>query len=161
MRPELALSAARLHGFVRAGGNLVTLYHRPWDAWDPRRIPPSFLKIGQPSLRWRVTDEAASVTVLEPQHPLLNRPNRIGAADWDGWHKERGLYFAAEWDDAYRPLLSMADPGERPLEGALVSADIGKGRHTHTSLTLHHQMEQLVPGAFRIMTNLIAPRETA
>jgi LmbE family N-acetylglucosaminyl deacetylase len=157
-RPELSASPARLHAYVRDGGNLVTLYHRPWDAWDPHRVPPSFLKIGQPSLRWRVTDETAAVEVLEPQHPLLNRPNRIGAEDWVGWRKERGLYFAAEWDAVYRPLLSMADPGETPLKGALVSADIGKGRHTHTSLTLHHQMEQLVPGAFRLMANLVTPR---
>jgi hypothetical protein len=54
----------------------------------------------------------------------------------------------------------MGDPGELPLEGALLSADIGKGRHTHTSLTLHHQMEHLVPGAFRLMANLVTPRET-
>ncbi|MGH6924439.1 MAG: PIG-L family deacetylase [Propylenella sp.] len=160
MRPELAAAAARLHHFVRAGGNLVTLYHRPWDAWDPERIPPAFLRIGQPSLRWRVTDETAAVTVLEPDHPLLNRPNRIVADDWSGWHKERGLYFAAEWDPAYRPLLSMSDPGEPPLQGALLAADIGRGRHVHTSLVLHHQMERLVPGAFRLIANLVTPRET-
>jgi hypothetical protein len=159
-RPELVSAAARVHAFVREGGNLVTLYHRPWDAWDPHRVPPSYLRIGQPSLRWRVTDETAAVTPLEPQHPLLTRPNVIDAEDWGGWHKERGLYFSAEWDDVYEPLLSMGDPGELPLEGALLSADIGKGRHTHTSLTLHHQMEHLVPGAFRLMANLVTPRET-
>jgi len=159
MRPELAAAAPRLHAYVRDGGNLVTLYHRPWDAWDPDRIPPAYLRVGQPSLRWRVTDETAAVTVLEPQHRLLNHPNRIGADDWAGWHKERGLYFAAEWDAAYRPLLSMADPGERQLEGALLTADIGKGRHTHTSLILHLQMENLVPGAFRLMANLVTPRD--
>ncbi len=158
MRPELAAAATRLHDFVRGGGNLVTLYHRPWDGWDPKQIPPAFLKIGQPSLRWRVTDENAAVTILAPDHPLLNQPNHIAADDWDGWHKERGLYFAAEWDPVYRPLLSMADAGEEPLRGALLSAEIGKGRHTHTSLVLHHQMEHLVPGAFRLMANLVTPR---
>jgi LmbE family N-acetylglucosaminyl deacetylase len=158
MRPELAAAAARLHDFVRGGGNLVTLYHRPWDGWDPKQVPPAFLKIGQPSLRWRVTDENAAVKVLVPNHPLLNQPNHIAAGDWEGWHKERGLYFAAEWDSVYRPLLSMADPGEEPLQGALLSAEIGKGRHTHTSLVLHHQMEHLVPGAFRLMANLVTPR---
>ena len=155
-RPELARAMPRVHRWVEAGGRLVTLYHRPWDGWDPETVPPRRLEIGRPSLRWRVTDENAAVTVLAPEHPLLNAPNRIGEADWAGWHKERGLYFARSWDDAYAPLLSMADPGEAPLEGALLCASIGAGRHVHTSLILHHQMEQLVPGAFRLMANLVA-----
>ncbi len=154
-RPVLRSVMPAVHRWVEAGGNLVTLYHRPWDAWDPARIPCRPLEIGAPSLRWRVTDESAEVTHLDPGHPLLTGPNRIGASDWDGWVKERGLYFAKSWDRAYVPLLSMADPGEAPLTGALLSAAIGLGRHTHTSLVLHHQMENLVPGAFRLMANLV------
>lgn len=158
MRTRTALRAAlpRVHAWVERGGHLVTLYHRPWDGWDPDRVPPRRLCIGQPSLRWRVTDERAHVQVLEPEHPLLTTPNRIGEADWQGWHKERGLYFASDWDAAYRPLLSMADPGEAPLQGALLSADIGAGRHVHTSLILHHQMARGVSGAYRLMANLLA-----
>lgn len=156
-RPELAAKTAQLHEWVRAGGNLVTLYHRPWDNWDPATTAPAFLEIGKPSLRWRVTDENAEVTYLEPDHPLLNTPNKIGPEDWAGWHKERGLYFASKWDEAYTPLFSMTDPDEEPHLGSLLSAKIDKGRHTHTSLILHHQMEKLVPGAFRLMANLVAP----
>ncbi len=100
---------------------------------------------------------AAAVTVLAPEHPLLTRPNVIDVADWEGWDKERGLYFACAWDDAYRPLLAMSDTGEAPPKGALVSAIIGKGRHTHASLVLHHQFDRLVPGAFRLMANLVQP----
>jgi hypothetical protein len=51
----------------------------------------------------------------------------------------------------------MHDVDEQPLKGALVSGVIGKGRHTHTSLVLHHQMDALVPGAFRLMANLVQP----
>lgn len=156
-RPDLAAAVGRIHAWIRAGGHLVTFYHRPWDGWDPEATPPAFLRIGQPSLRWRVTDQAAAVEVLLPDHPLLTRPNRIGPTDWEGWQKERGLYFAAAWDEAYRPLLSMADPGEAPLQGALLSAAVGRGRHTHTSLVLHTQMDRLVPGAFRLMANLVQP----
>ncbi|MDJ0629965.1 MAG: PIG-L family deacetylase [Rhodobacter sp.] len=156
-RAGLAEAAPVLRNWVEAGGHLLTLYHRPWDNWDPDHVPPGRLEIGQPSLRWRVTDETAEVTHLIPDHPLLAGPNRIGQSDWDGWHKERGLYFAKRWDGAYRPLLSMADPGEDPHRGALVSAEIGQGRHTHCALILHHQMEKLVPGGFRLMANLIAP----
>lgn len=154
-RPVLQTIMSSIHQWVHDGGNLLTLYHRPWDDWNEHTIPPKRLKIGKPSLRWRVTDEKAKVTHRLPEHPLLNTPNVINAADWRGWHKERGLYFAAQWDEAYEALLSMSDPEESPHTGALLSAQIGAGRHTHTSLILHHQMEQLVPGAFRLMANLV------
>jgi hypothetical protein len=52
----------------------------------------------------------------------------------------------------------MGDPGESH-DGALLAADVGTGRHVHTSLVLHTQMENLVPGGFRLMANLVAPRE--
>ncbi len=157
-RPGLAEVMPALHTWVEAGGTLVTLYHRPWDNWDALTTAPRPLEIGQPSLRWRVTDEAAQVTHLV-DHAVLSTPNPIGPEDWRGWVKERGLYFAKSWDAAYTPLLSMADPEEAPLTGALLVADIGKGRHVHSSLILHHQMANLVPGAFRLMANLIAPRQ--
>jgi LmbE family N-acetylglucosaminyl deacetylase len=158
-RPELSRSQPRLHDFVRQGGHLVTQFHRPQDGWHG--APPERLEIGQPSIRWRVCDPEAPIAVLSPDHPLLTYPNRIGAEDWSGWKKERGLYFASSWDEAYVPLLAMADPGEAPLKGGLLSAAIGKGRHTHVSLTLSHQMDELVPGAFRLFANLAqgaAPR---
>ena len=158
-RPDLAAALENVHRFVEDGGNLVTLYHRP-DEWDADRVPPRRLRVGSPSLRWRVTDPTAEVRVLEPGHPLLNEPNVIGAGDWAGWNKERGLYFAADWDDAYRPLLSMHDPNEQPLRGALVSGRVGKGRHSHVSLILHHQLDRLVPGAFRLLANLVASAPT-
>lgn len=156
-RPDLAAATGRLRDWVEAGGHLVTLYHRPSDGWTPGSTPPRPLTIGSPSLRWRVTNPAAPVTILVPDHPLLAGPNRITAADFDGWNKERGLYFASGWDAAYQPLLSMSDTGEEPLTGSLLSGRIGKGRHTHTSLVLHHQLDHLVPGAFRLMANLLQP----
>ena len=158
-RPDLVENISAIHDWVRNGGHLVTLYHRPSDGWEPETIPLAYLKIGSPSIRFRVTDANAEVTVLEPEHPLLNYPNTIGAEDWADWDKERGLYFAEEWDEAYVPLLSMHDTGEDPLEGSLLSAQIGAGRHTHTSLILHHQLDHLVPGAFRLLANLVQPAE--
>nr|WP_201864143.1 PIG-L family deacetylase [Microvirga soli] len=157
LRRDLQGATARLHRFVEEGGHLVTLYHRPTDAWDPAATPPRRLVIGSPSLRWRVTDPAAPVTVLKPEHPLLTSPNRIDAGDWQGWDKERGLYFAAEYDAVYEELLALNDPGENPLRGSLISARIGRGRHTHVSLVLHHQLDNLVPGAFRLLANLVQP----
>jgi len=154
-RPVLFQNMAYIHGWIENGGHLLTLYHRPWDNWDPQTVTPRFLEIGQPSLRFRVTDEQAVVKHLLPDHPLLNIPNTISTEDWEQWQKERGLYFAKQWHDDYQALLSMGDPDEAPLNGGLLSAEIGQGRHTHTSLILHHQMVQLVPGSFRLMANLL------
>ncbi|WP_118136978.1 PIG-L family deacetylase [Oceanicella sp. SM1341] len=156
-RPDLARAVPRLHRFVARGGHLITLYQRPDQGWDAERTPPLPLQIGTPSLRWRVTDPSAPVALLAPDHPLLAGPNRITAADFDGWDKERGLYFAARRHPAYTALLSMADPGEAPLDGALVSARVGAGRHSHVALALHHQLDRMVPGAFRLLANLAAP----
>lgn len=156
-RNGLAAQMPRIHRWTKSGGTLLTLYHRPWDNWEPSTIPPAFLEIGQPSLRWRVTDQTAVVTHLS-DHPILSFPNQITAADWDGWHKERGLYFAKNWDAAYAPLVEMADPDEALHQGALLAADIGAGRHVHCALILHLQMEALVPGAFALMANILAKR---
>lgn len=159
-RPGLSALSGRIRSWVEAGGTLVTLYHRPRDNWTPDTTPPRRIEIGQPSLRWRVTDENAAVTHLEPGHPVLTGPNPIGPEDWAGWTKERGLYFAKSWDLVYRPLLEMPDPDEAPHRGALLAGDIGQGRHCHVALGLHVQMENLTPGAFRLMANLIARRES-
>jgi hypothetical protein len=156
-RPALHAALPAVHRWVAAGGNLVTFHHRPWDAWDPAATPPARLEIGKPSVRFRVTDPAAAVTHLVPDHPVLNAPNPIGPEDWAGWVKDRGLYLARDWDPAYSALLSMSDAGEAPMTGALLSGRIGAGRHSHCALSLNHQMENLVPGAFRLMANLVAP----
>lgn len=156
-RPDLAAATDKLRAWVEAGGHLLTLYHRPSDGWVPDATPPRRIVIGSPSLRWRVTNPAAPVAILAPSHKLLSGPNQIGPSDWAGWDKERGLYFAADWDSAYEPLLSLHDAGEKSLTGALISAPVGKGRHTHASLALHHQLDRLVPGAFRLMANFVQP----
>lgn len=155
-RPALAAARPALHSWVYAGGKLVTLYHRPTDAWDPDLTPPQHIAIGAPSYRWRITDPAAPVRILAPDSSLMHTPNRIGPGDWDGWVRERGLYFASEWDSAYRPVLEIADPDMPPLRGALLEAKIGSGTHVHVALALHHQFEAMVPGAFRLLSNLVS-----
>ena len=151
-RADLRRGLTKLHAFVRAGGHLVTFYHRPVDGWSG--VPLARITIGTPSVRWRTTRADAPVMHLEPHHGLLTKPNVITAADWSGWAKERGLYFASAWDGVYQPLLAMSDPDEAPLHGALLSGTFGNGRHTHCALALHTQLDALVPGAFRLLANL-------
>jgi hypothetical protein len=103
-----------------------------------------------------VSDELASVTVLTPEHPLFNEPNRIGASDFQGWVQERGLYFAHEWDERYEAPLEMADPGEEPKRGSLLMARYGEGLYVYNGLSLFRQLPAGVPGAFRLLANLLS-----
>jgi LmbE family N-acetylglucosaminyl deacetylase len=154
---DLTATSPFLRDYVENGGNLVTQYNRTDDDWNNETTPPRPITIGTPSFNWRITDPDAVVTHLKPDHHLLNAPNKIGVADWQNWHQERGLYFPMAASPEYEFLLSMSDHGKTPLEGALISASIGNGWHHHCSLILHHQLEHQVPGAARLLANLITP----
>jgi hypothetical protein len=104
----------------------------------------------------RVTEENATVELLDPKHRIFNLPNQIGARDFEGWVQERGLYFANEWDSHYSPLLSMHDQGEPPRKGALLVTSFGKGTFIYTGLAFFRQLPAGVPGAFRLFANLLA-----
>jgi len=50
----------------------------------------------------------------------------------------------------------MNDPGERPDEGSLLVARYGKGYFTYTGLVFFRELPAGVPGAYRLLANLIA-----
>ena len=143
-----------LKEWIHQGGRLVTQYHRPIDRWNPDSTPPGRIVIGSPSIRWRITNPNALIEVLNPEHISMKVPNKIDTNDWKGWVKERGLYFASEWDERYEALVQVADPGEPALLGGLLFGRFGQGSHVHCALNLFYQMDHLVTGAFRIFANL-------
>ena len=63
-------------------------YQRP-DGLKTKEFAPYPLRLSQ----GRVTDENATVTFLAPDHPALTTPNKITAADFQGWVQERGIYY--------------------------------------------------------------------
>jgi len=109
--------------------------------------------------RDRVTVEEAPPTFLQRDHPLLNVPNKITSADFDGWVQERGLYFCGSLDEHYTPLIAWNDPGEQPLNGGLITCDYGKGRYVYTGISFFRQLPAGVPGAYRLFANLISGPE--
>ncbi len=149
--PVLARTNGRLLDYVRNGGLLIVQYQQyPFVQGGYAPYP---LEIARP--HDRVTDETAAVVVLDPSSPVFQTPNRIGPEDWDGWVQERGLYFARSWAPEYTPLLAMADPGGPELKGALLGAKLGKGRYVYTGLAFFRQLPAGVPGAYRLLANLI------
>lgn len=149
--------------YVEDGGTLVVQYNTSPRfglsgvedfVIDPATLGPYPMKI----TRDRVTVEEAPPTFLAPKHPLLNTPNKITAADFDGWVQERGLYFLRDFEEHYTPLIAWNDPGEEPMNGGLVTCDHGKGRYVYTGISFFRQLPAGVPGAYRLFANLISPR---
>jgi len=146
-------AAEKLWAYVRAGGNLVVQYN------TNNRIGPVVARIAPDSFtitRDRITDEKAAVNFLAPAHPALNVPNKISAQDFDGWIQERSIYHASKWAPTYTPILSMADPGEKANDGALIIAPHGKGNVVYTGLAFFRELPAGVPGAYRLFANLLA-----
>jgi LmbE family N-acetylglucosaminyl deacetylase len=150
--PALPRDNNRLLDYVRAGGLVIVQYQQyPFIQGGYAPYP---MEIARP--HDRITDETATVTPLDPNHPVFTTPNRITEADWEGWVQERGLYFAHTWNDKYTPLLAMADPGGPELKGGLLLARLGKGRYVYTGLAFFRQLPAGVPGAYRLLANLLA-----
>ena len=106
--------------------------------------------------RDRITVEESPVKIIAPDHPVVNYPNKITLADFDGWVQERGLYFPDEWDEAFVPILSSKDPGEEAMEGSLLIAEYGSGNFIYSGLSWFRELPAGVPGAYRLLANMIA-----
>ena len=149
-RADLQAASAQLLDFARAGGTVVVQYNRG----SLGSLAPYEMRVGRGSPR--VADETAAVRLLDARAPVFTTPNRITDEDFEGWVQERGLYFAAEWDDAYTPLLELADPGEEPRRGSLLVAPLGDGVFVYTALSFFRQWSARVPGAYRLFANLVS-----
>jgi hypothetical protein len=155
-RKDLAANLPGLFAYVENGGTVIAQYNRP-TRLAAEKLGPYELSIQGSAPDLRVTDEKAPVTFLVPDHPALNRPNRIGPADFDGWFQERGAYFPSRWDeDRYAALLAMSDPGEAPLRSSLLIAQHGRGYYVYTGLAFFRQLPAGVPGAYRLLANLVS-----
>ena len=152
--PGLRNNHAQLMKYVANGGTYLVQY-----LTSNRQRPLGDVPIGPFPFtvdQGRVTDENAALRIIDPTEPALNTPNRLGPDDYRGWIQERGLYFAATWDPRYKPLFSTNDAGEAPLEGAVIVARHGKGAFVYTGIGFFRQLPEGVPGAYRLLANLLA-----
>ncbi|HET9766370.1 MAG TPA: LmbE family protein, partial [Thermoanaerobaculia bacterium] len=150
--PELAAANSRLSDFVRDGGLLVVQSQRA--DYFTKKLAPLSLEMARGNAT-RTTDETAPVRLLQPEHTVFTTPNVLEASDWEGWVQERGLYYPQTWDEAYVPLIAMADPGKPELEGALLVAPYGQGIFVYTGIAFFRQLPAGVPGAYRLFANLL------
>lgn len=152
VRTDLVSHLPGLFAYVEAGGNVIEQYNRPGHDLKTDQLTPYSLHISGD----RVTDETAPMTFLAPENPVLNNPNKITDADFDGWVQERGIYYPDQWDNHFTPILACSDPGEAPLKGGLLVAGYGRGYFVYTGLVFFRQLPAGVPGAYRLFANLVS-----
>ena len=154
VRRDLVDNNQRLLDHARGGGNLVVLYQT--QEFVPGEMAPYPASL--PRGAEEVSEEDAPVELLEPDHPLLASPNRISGDDFDGWLEQRGSKFFTDWDPPYTPLVETHDTGQAPQRGVWLTAEVGAGRYSYLALALHRQLPYGVPGAYRILSNVLWPR---
>ena len=140
--------------YVKNGGNMIVQYLKSNQVGQKKIVAgpyPFTIDVGT-----RVTEEDAPVSFLLPQHPALNYPNKISEKDFEGWVQERSTYQAVKTDEHFEMLLGMNDKGEKQSNGSLAIAKYGKGNFVYASLVFFRQLPAGVPGAYRLMANLIA-----
>ena len=143
-----------MNRYVQNGGNLIVQYLKSNLVGQKKIIagPYPFTIDGSN----RVTEEAAAVSFLLPQHTILNYPNKITDKDFEGWVQERSTYQAIKTDEHFEMPLGMNDKADKQSNGSLAIAKYGKGNFVYASLVFFRQLPAGVPGAYRLMANLIA-----
>ncbi|MBS1822787.1 MAG: PIG-L family deacetylase [Acidobacteria bacterium] len=151
VRPDLVTNNARLLKYVENGGVAIVQYNTP--EYDHNYGPYPYVMSGDPE---EVTDEKSKVTILAPNNPVFNWPNKITEKDFDGWIEERGSKFLQSWDPRYTALLETHDNGQPEQKGGLIYARYGKGVYVYNAYAFYRQLPLGVPGAFRIFANLLS-----
>jgi LmbE family N-acetylglucosaminyl deacetylase len=161
-RADLRANNHRLLDYAQKGGTVIVQYNK--FEFNGAQYGPFPARVSSN----RVTDERAPVQVLAPDHPVMRWPNRIGDAAWQGWVQERGLYFLGEKDARYVDLVQLEDPfpfNKGPKRGALVEAQVGRGRWMYLGLGLWRQLPAGTEGAYQLLAYRLsagrAPRAAA
>ena len=150
-RERLKYDQPKLIEYVENGGTFIVQYNVA-QGLQTENIGPYPFKLGSN----RITVEEAPLNFVNPEHQLMNFPNKITSADFENWVQERGLYFADQWDAKYETIFSGHDPDEKDLPGGTLFTHYGKGIFIFSGLAWFRQLPAGVPGAYRIFVNMIS-----
>ena len=151
VREDIHKHNARLLQFVKRGGVLIVQYQTPE---FNQNFGPYPYEMGRGPEE--VSEEDALVTILKPNHPLFNTPNKITKHDFDGWFEQRGSKFWSSWDDNYTALLECHDTGQAPQKGGMLIAKSGNGLYIYSAYAWYRQLPNGVPGAYRLFANMLS-----
>jgi hypothetical protein len=149
-RADLRANNGRLLEYVKNGGVVVVEYQTV--EFDHNYGP---FALSVPGDAEKVVEEDGPVS-FDAADPLLSWPNRIRDADFNNWVEERGHGFASSWAADFHAPTSMHDADQDPQKGGLLWAHSGKGLYIYTSYAFFRELPEGVPGAFRIMANLLS-----
>jgi LmbE family N-acetylglucosaminyl deacetylase len=157
VREDLRTYNRRLLEYVKDGGNLIVLYNT--QEFVPNRYAPypATLTAGAEE----VSEEDSPIEILTPDAQVLTTPNRITKQDFDNWVEQRGSKFWDTWDAQYTPLIATWDKGQKPQQGGWLHAKYGKGHYTYFAYAFHRQLPYGVPGAYRLLANLLSLNQAA
>ena len=148
--PELhGAPTQALLDWAKAGGNVIVQYQTAEFTGADAPYP---LSLGSAE---KVVDETDPVLLLPASGRLLESPNRLSTTDFNGWIEERGHGFLHDWDAHYTAVTETHDPGQEPQKGGLITTSLGRGHWTYCAFALYRQLPEAVPGAYRLMVNLI------
>ena len=156
VRPDIRKYNSRLLEYAKEGGVFLVQYQTPEFDHD---FGPYPYKMGRSPEE--VSEEDAPVTILQPDHVLFNRPNRITSGDFDDWVEQRGSKFWSTWDSRYTPLLECHDQGQSPQSGGMLVARYGKGVYVYSAFAWYRQLPNGVGGAYRLYANMLSLPESA
>lgn len=151
-REELAQARPRLLKYVEDGGVVLILSQSDAARFASVAPLPYPVELGTS----RVSNEASAVEILEPHDDAFSDPNEMSSEDFRGWTEERGHNFAQSWDAHFEPLLRMNDQAQPVQEGSLIRARYGRGYVIYTGLSFSRQLPAGVPGALRLLVNLLS-----
>jgi hypothetical protein len=142
--------------YIENGGNYVVQYNTA-SFLGPMKssMSPYPLQV----TRNRITKEEAKPVFLLPSHALLNSPNKITETDFNDWIQERSIYTAETNDPHFEFPLGFTDPGETENKGNIAITKYGKGQFIYTGLVFFREIPAGVPGAYRLLANLLAKPE--
>jgi len=157
VRDDLKAYSKRLLDYAERGGNLVYQYQtQEFDAAPYGPYPYKLTARAE-----EVSEEDSKVTMLDPANPVFNWPNKITAADFDGWVEERGSKWMTTWDERYKPLLECHDREQAPQRGGLMYAQYGKGTFVYAAYAFYRQLPAGVQGGYRLFANIISLKKQA
>jgi LmbE family N-acetylglucosaminyl deacetylase len=152
VRDDLKTYSKRLLDYAERGGNLIYQYQtQEFDAVPYGPYPYKLTARAE-----EISEEDATVTILDPSNPVFNWPNKITEADFNDWVVERGSKWMTTWDERYKPLLESHDRQQPPQKGGLIYAQYGKGTFVYAAYAFYRQLPAGVQGGYRLFANLIS-----
>ena len=152
VRDDLKTYNRRLLDYAKGGGNLIVLYNT--QEFVPNQYAPFPGEL--PQSAEEVSEEDSPIEILAPAERVFNTPNKITKADFANWVEQRGSKFWSTWDAAYTPMIATWDRGQSPQKGGWLHARVGQGHYTYFAYAFHRQLPYGVPGAYRLLANLLS-----